>query len=1020
MLRIILGRISSGKTYRVIDEIGKRIEHSLPSVLIVPDPVTYNYEQRLCRQNGINGFIDAEVYSFNRFASSIISYCGKGRKAFLDDCTRMMALRRCIREVSEDFLVFKNASKRKGFTKRCLNMISTLENCGYSYADLISVTEKLPDGMLKYKLHDTALIFDKYSALLEKGYTDNSDRLACACALLPEYDPIKNAVVYIDGFDVFTSRLYSFIGALMKECDVVITLSSSRDKTDREAYEIHENTLKKICALANDENIDYKTEYADGEDNEKSEEIRFIENNFYSVSPKEYVDKAENISLNYFQKPEDEVYFVARDIVKKVREGARFRDFAVLCGDTNKYSPIISSVFSRLEIPVYTDQKQDITAHPVALYLFSLFSCVTSGFPPESVCDLLLSSLTDFSRDECDRFISFIREAGVKGSEIERGLAFLRQSEEKQADFALLRERLVEPIKSFRADLNGAKTAREMSQVCYDFLTNQGIYQRIDDLVDKYENMGEYRLSDVSSQLWNTAIKLLEDVADIFENDCLTVSEFAETLREGFTASLISTIPSVLDCVTFGSLEAAREQGVTDTYIIGTNDGIIPAVFNDERLVTVKEGELLTELGFELAHSAGTEDARMRYNMYSAFCSPKQRLTVSCPIFSSSGSPLAPSYVFSRFFRLFPKNKPVYRSPFTNEEILKNPYTKDELILAAAKDKIVSERSKAIFENAADEFDTVRFIKGKSESISPEIAKLLYSNTLSASRLESFAKCPLAHFIQNGLAPEEIKDYTFNSLDCGNIFHSTLERFVKETAKNKELNREECSLITERIFNEEAEKEHFGVMNATSRQRAFNRILKNTAAECAWKIKEQLTSFEPLGTEIQFGRGNIPPIEVETDYGTLYLKGKIDRADKAEKDGETYIRVVDYKTGNEKFSKNIDGTHLQLAIYMNALLNANSARPAEAFYMLLGDEKMSLSGIYSTDFESESELGKTAGLSEENFIDYLNCTDEKVRELANEMFSGNIKADSEKGGCKYCAFAPVCGKRAKKGDEEDE
>ena len=1019
MLRIIRGRISSGKTHAIIDEIGKRIENSLPSVLIVPDRVTYNFEQRLCRQNNINGFIDAQVYSFNRFAQNVISYCGKGRKTFLDDCTRLMALRRCISEVSDGFLVFKNASKRKGFTKRCLNMISTLENCGYSYADLISVTEKLPDGMLKYKLHDTALIFDKYSALLEKGYTDNSDRLACARALLPEYEPIKNAVVYIDGFDVFTSRLYSFIGGLIKECDVVIALSSACDRNDREAYEIHETTLKKIIALAKDENVDYKTEYSGNTDNEKSEEIRFIENNFYSVSPEKYNGKAENVSLDYFQSPEDEVYFVARDIAKKVREGARYRDFAVLSGDTEKYSPIVNNVFSRLEIPVYTGKKHDIASHPVALYLFSLFSCITSGFPPEAVCDLLLSSLTGFTRDECDRFISFIREAGIRGSEIERGLAFKRGSEEKQADFAVLRERLVEPIKEFKVRLNSAKTAREMSGICYDFLTEQGIYGRIDSLVDKYENMGEYSLSDVSSQLWNTAIKLLEDVADIFEDDCLTVSEFAETLREGFTSTLISTIPSVLDSVTFGSLEAAREQGVTDTYVIGANDGIIPAIFNDERLVTVKEGEILAEKGFELAHSAGTEDARMRYNMYSAFCSPKTRLTVSCPIFSSSGSPLAPSYVFSRFENLFPKNKPVSHRPLTNGEILENPYTKDELILAAAKDKIVSERSKAIFEDSADDFDTIRFIKEKSESIPPEITKLLYSSTLSVSRLESFAQCPLAHFIECGLKPEEIKDYSFNQLDMGNVFHSTLERFVKETAKNKDMDREECAGVTEKIFDEETEKVHFGAMTATSRQRAFNKLLKNIAAECAWKVKNQLASFEPIGTEIQFGRENIPPIEVETDYGSLYLTGKIDRADKAEKDGDTYIRIVDYKTGKVDFNKDRE-KHLQLAVYMNALLNAEKARPAEAFYMLLSDGNVKLSGIYSTDFESESELGKNSGKSEESFIEYLNSVNETVCALANDMFSGNIKADSEKGGCRYCTFAPVCGKRAKKGDEEDE
>ena len=77
MLKIITGRISSSKTHILVEDIGKRIKERKKSILIVPDQVTYNFEQRLCAQLDILGFIDVEVCSFNRLASSIIDYFGK-------------------------------------------------------------------------------------------------------------------------------------------------------------------------------------------------------------------------------------------------------------------------------------------------------------------------------------------------------------------------------------------------------------------------------------------------------------------------------------------------------------------------------------------------------------------------------------------------------------------------------------------------------------------------------------------------------------------------------------------------------------------------------------------------------------------------------------------------------------------------------------------------------------------------------------------------------------------------------
>ncbi|MBR2861567.1 MAG: PD-(D/E)XK nuclease family protein [Clostridia bacterium] len=1038
MLKIISGRIAEGKSQILIEQIGKRIFEKKKSILIVPDHATYNFEQRLCLQLNIEGFIDAEVCSFNRFASKILEYFGKGKKTYLDDCAKSMVLRRCVSDCHENLTIFKRASSRKGFTARCLEMISTLENCGYSPEYVLSVAEKLEDGILKQKLTDTALIFSAYSSFLERGYTDNADRLASAQALIPHYEPLKDTVIFIDGFDVFTSRLTDFIGALMQNCDVVISIADAQGKNDGNAYKIHEKTKEKIIQLAKDNCVEYSLETVSLKEKNKSDEIHFLQDNFYSSKPQIFDAECENIFINYFHSPSDEVTLTAMSIAQKVRSGARYKDFAVICNDLEKYTPLVTAIFNRFGIPVYTDTEHNIVSHPVSTFIFSAIKCAFMGFSPETVTDYVNSTLTDLSREEADFFLSFIHDKCLKNYEIESGLKFARAKDAEQARFELLRQKTVQPLLQFREALVSAKDARQKAQACYDFLVQNKVYEKISVLIDKYESIQAYKLSDITAQLWNIMQKLLEDLASLLDEDSITVKEFYETLFEGFSSCHVSTIPSVLDSVTFGDLTCAKEQNVLHTFVMGVNDGIIPAIYSDERLVTPAESSILMELGLELAHSEDTQDARMRYNVYSALCSPKCTLTVSCPLFTEGGVALRRSYLFERLLTLFPQlkakadssgNTEKYFHTLTSKDDFITPLSQEQLLLAIAKDGTSPEAEalRSYFVHAeSKEFTLLKnALKKRNDILPKDLAIKLFSSDrhTSISRLEAFAKCPFQHFVQYGLSPKEHIEYSTNSLDMGTFFHSILENFIKENW-NKELSEAECNGITGELFDKIIPEINFGAMTFTSRQRQVNYHLKNIVCKSAWEIKNQLKRYKPLGEEIEFGFGKIPPIEIETDFGTLYIKGKIDRADTLEKNGNVYIRIIDYKSGkkNKKsstFGAEIsEGTNLQLMIYMNALLSylGGNSRPGGAYYMFLADGN-SLVGLENSEVtETESKTATEPA----DFNRLLETAQNTAKELASGIFNGNIVPKHGKNTCQYCDYQSVCGIKVMNSKEDGE
>ena len=103
----------------------------------------------------------------------------------------------------------------------------------------------------------------------------------------------------------------------------------------------------------------------------------------------------------------------------------------------------------------------------------------------------------------------------------------------------------------------------------------------------------------------------------------------------------------------------------------------------------------------------------------------------------------------------------------------------------------------------------------------------------------------------------------------------------------------------------------------------------------------RLSQFTPAAEELTFAPGGqMPPIVYHAPRGDGLLTGKIDRVDTYEKDGTTYFRIVDYKTGRKDFSYTdlLYGKDLQMLLYLFALQenqkkSGHPMQPAGALYV---------------------------------------------------------------------------------------
>jgi len=243
------------------------------------------------------------------------------------------------------------------------------------------------------------------------------------------------------------------------------------------------------------------------------------------------------------------------------------------------------------------------------------------------------------------------------------------------------------------------------------------------------------------------------------------------------------------------------------------------------------------------------------------------------------------------------------------------------------------------------------------------------------------------------------------------------------------------------------------------------RICKRSLWALAEHIKHGL--FEPYGSEISFNASSpITGIEISLNSDTkLILTGRIDRVDIYDSGGKRYVKIIDYKSGNKKFSLTdvYFGMQLQLVLYMDALIKNGrelfggdcemEILPGGVFYFNINDpivneprdsaevEKkildcFQMSGLVLKDetvieamdsglkgesavipvtvLKSGAGLGaRSSVMSLDEFGGLRKSVNERIAAISHDILSGNISAFPYKKGsataCDYCVFGAVCG-----------
>ena len=218
---------------------------------------------------------------------------------------------------------------------------------------------------------------------------------------------------------------------------------------------------------------------------------------------------------------------------------------------------------------------------------------------------------------------------------------------------------------------------------------------------------------------------------------------------------------------------------------------------------------------------------------------------------------------------------------------------------------------------------------------------------------------------------------------------------------------------------------------------AFERAAINAALLAGYVGADlEKTDFLPMAYEFSTDANNCG-LHVKAERDAI-INGRIDRIDRAEKGGEEFLRIVDYKTGSKEYSyENLrTGIDLQLPLYLRAVTADESKQPGGFIYLssampkiTLGSaseledkerlnallvSKITASGVINSLF-SHKKSSKLASYSKEQINELLDDAERVIENSVNSMTYGYFNAEpaciNKKYPCEYCSFATVCRRR---------
>ncbi len=957
-LDFILSETVAGSVEAAVDEIVKKSQSNDQILVLVPEDSSLMIEKlalkKVCATANIN------IYSFVRLLEKLSN---KNKDKYIDRECSILIVRKIILDNFDSLVCFKKSAKSLGFAELIYDTISQLKASKVTPQDVLAMQDKV-NVSLKIKLHDIALIYEKYQNYLLERYLDSCDKLDLLLEVAKESEFIKNSFVYVVGFDNLTNQGAELIELLSKvsrgvkvACPYVSSKKANAHISDNELYQ-------KLISIANKHNIKYNPVFV-AQNFSKTQ--RHLCDNLYAY-PYKTMDCTGGVVLFEGISPRSEVEFVATQIYNDLYKGKITpNDVCIICPDFETYSNFLEIEFKDRNIPLFINKSQELTSHPLFTFIKNALSAIRRGFESEDVLVFCKNPLLELG-DDVDIFENYCLKFGINHYAFLNPFTLGKSSENEFNISNEIRANVAKILTSLKEKIDECKSTASFSNAVLNFLEEINIKNRLENLYQTELELDE-KSAKVTEQVYDKCQSILNNLTTFLQDNDSTLDEFIALFDAAIQTSKINILPLTLSCVVCSEDISSISPKIKQIYHLGVLDGVVPYKKQDLGLIADSElGSLGDLLEKKIEPTIKTVNRRERFKVYNMVLLASEKLTLTYPIFSNSGEECKPSSLIDSISKLFTQKDLPQRIITSYETALSYGQENANLALYfGAKDNA----EKKLIELARQEKDNVCLMDEKNVSALyfalkdnlSEVSKicllqlgepvvfekienakeLFFKNkTVSISELERYFACPYSHFAVYGLGLKERELGGIKALDVGNILHKVCEKFIKmlDKANEDNIDRFAQKVLDDSVNELEVAVEGNGLILS---------ILKGEALRLCRVLfyESQISSFKTRACELGF-------TSKKTNFRDgIKLSGKVDRIDV----WQDYFKIVDYKTGNVSVASEdvYYGKKIQLISYLNAFSGFENKKPAGVLYFPIKNK-------FADGEDKVSDLYKNSGI----------------------------------------------------------
>ncbi|MCD8125432.1 MAG: PD-(D/E)XK nuclease family protein [Lachnospiraceae bacterium] len=1076
-LHILLGGAGTGKTRCLLERLIDSSERypDRRHVILVPEQFTMETQREVVALHPRHAVMNIDILSFERLAYRVLGEVGRGDLQILTEMGKNMLLRKAAGEHRQELTVFGRSLGKPGFIRRLMGMISELYQYGITEEKLEETAEKLADRpLLAGKLRDLRIFYQALNETRGENAIAAEELLSVLNGCLEESGFLQGATVVLDGFTGFTPVQYEILEKILRQAESVslaLTLpaeeAAETEIRPQELFYLSKCTASHCRRLAAANGIPVETESLTRNIRvREGSALRYLEQHFLRLGQREAPpESCEGIRASLLRNPRQEAEWTAAAIARLVREqGYRYRDIAVVAGDLEEYRPYLELAFRREGIPCFLDTPAGILGNPVVEYLRSGMQAVEKDFSYEAVFRHLKCGLGPLKQEALDALDNYVLACGIRGRKkweqpFER-VPDRRRVPDLEALNAAREAVLADLAPLLRCRADKQSRVRERTAALREMLTAIGAAEQAQQLAENRREAGEDQKAEEYEKVCEFLLDFLDQMDALLGEESLSWQEFSDILDAGLGEARLGMLPTGLDLVQVGDVRRSRRTNVRALFLLGLNDGLIPAPQASSGILSEWERALLQENAVELAPTAEDSANQEMFYLYMLLTKPSEQLFLICSKMGSDGAARRPSYLLLQLLKLLPALKLENAEETGWRERIAGEHAAWEVLAETIRTEreasdAYRELVRSLAQDSTKRFDrilTAAFSVYKGSSISAEAARALYGPELTGSvtRLEQYASCACAQFLGYGLRLTERRENTFTGADRGNYFHRALElffRLIRERGLDRRsLSEEERRALAAEAVSAAAATDEIDHLSESAGGRHLAERWGDLAERTIWALCRHLDQgdFEPEAFEMYFDGWSSGAMQFRLADGTrMVLRGVVDRLDVFEEGDRRYIQIVDYKTGSTRLDLNaiVQGQQLQLVVYLDAVTELQKKRfpdreiiPAGIYYYTVQDPLLECDGMPEEE-EREKQLLKelrmrgltnaaksvaahqepVAGdtVTTEQFRALRGYVRGKVQQFGQEILDGSVSAlpsrRKKQTGCDYCAYAGVCG-----------